>query len=346
MQPINHTPFVLAGAVFLDKNGAEHFLVALKMTYRIALDGTLSIAAEQAPLRPADVMTHPEVPELSSIRHEAEMEPPKPATDCLLQGCACAPHAGATAVEVRFGCGPLEKRAAVFGDRVWRRQMNIAVASPPQPFEKIPLTYENGFGGLDLTPEEERHRGGELRNPAGRGYRAHQSRRLLDQERLPNIEEIGRPMTYPEQRLNPVGFGPIGRHWQPRLGYAGTYDQQWVEERLPLLPLDFDARFHHAAPPDLVYPGFVRGGEPVLVQGCTHGPPVGFRLPLVRPLARIRLCNGDVQPEMTCQTVCVDMERMKLRLLWKGCLNVHRKLLRIREFECRLDGGALGGERE
>ena len=25
-----------------------------------------------------------------------------------------------------------------------------------------------------------------------------------------------------------MAFGPIGRAWQPRLKYAGTYDQKWL----------------------------------------------------------------------------------------------------------------------
>jgi hypothetical protein len=338
MEPINTTPFLIDAAVFLDKTGAEHFIVALKATYRIAPDGALAIAEEQFPLQAADVLSHPDEPEKSSIAHEAEMGPPKLATDIFLQGHACAPHANANTVEVRFCFGHLEKRAVIMGDRVWLRQMNIARISTPLPFEKIALTYENGYGGVDVSPEDEKHHGYEARNPVGQGFRAKQSRRVWDNERLPNIEEIGHCISHPEQRINPVGFGPIGRNWQPRVRYAGTYDQQWMQERMPLLPHDFDDRFHNAAPPDLIFPGFVTGGEAVAVHGCTHDKPLGFRLPAVRPQARIRLCSGDVFPEMPCQSVTVDMDRMELRLLWKGCLNVHRKLLRIQAFECRLNG--------
>ncbi|MFY0539342.1 DUF2169 domain-containing protein [Nannocystis pusilla] len=32
----------------------------------------------------------------------------------------------------------------------------------------------------------------------------------------------------------PVGFGPVAPQWQPRLGLAGTYDSQWMEQRAPV----------------------------------------------------------------------------------------------------------------
>jgi len=43
-------------------------------------------------------------------------------------------------------------------------------------------------------------------------------------------------------------FGPIGRHCKPRVQLAGTYDDSWTEDRMPLLPDDFQERFHNAAP--------------------------------------------------------------------------------------------------
>lgn len=340
MQPINTTPFAMDAAVIFDKNGAEHFLIALKATYSIQLVGaqaSLHLAETQQPLQPGDSFTQPDKPEQSSIAQEAEMGPPKPATDLFLHGFACAPHAQANAVELRFRVGAVEKRAAVFGDRFWLRQMASPVASQARPFDKIALIYENGFGGVDQSPDDPSLFGAEARNPVGRGFRAKQSKRPWEQEQLPNIEEIGNLLSHPEQQVNPVGFGPIGRHWQPRMGYAGTYDQQWSEQRMPLLPLDFDERFHQAAAPDLIYPGYVQGGESVLVQGCTHGGSVSFLLPVVRAQARIRLRSGDAFPELHCQSVSVDMERMELRLLWKAVLNVHRKLHHIQEYECRLD---------
>jgi hypothetical protein len=51
-----------------------------------------------------------------------------------------------------------------------------------------------------------------------------------------------------KHRPSPAGFGPIACHWQPRVGFAGTYGDAWVANRLPLLPDDFDDRFFQSAP--------------------------------------------------------------------------------------------------
>ena len=59
----------------------------------------------------------------------------------------------------------------------------------------------------------------------------------------------------------PAGFGPIARHWEPRVRWAGTYDKRWQRTRKPLLPDDFDDRFHQCAPEDQQVDGGLIGGE-------------------------------------------------------------------------------------
>ena len=40
----------------------------------------------------------------------------------------------------------------------------------------------------------------------------------------------------------------------PRVTFVGTYDERWRSERCPLLPSDFDERYHSGAHPDLIAP--------------------------------------------------------------------------------------------
>ena len=47
-----------------------------------------------------------------------------------------------------------------------------------------------------------------------------------------------------------MSFGPVGRGWHPRLGYAGTYDQNWLDNVFPFLPADFRDDYYQAAPAD------------------------------------------------------------------------------------------------
>jgi hypothetical protein len=328
MEIRNPTPFAVAQTVLLDRDGAEQLLVAVKAAYAISLRGELSVADEQDPIHPAD-QYHGE-PDDSSIAQEAELAPPKPATDAFLVGRAHAPRPGTTSMQVCFRVGPREKVAAVHGARFWANSMGSAVATPPAPFETIPLIWENAYGGQDLTPEDPRHFGGEARNPVGRGFRARNSRAPWEGVPLPNILAPGEQYTQIGQAATPVGFGPIGRHWHPRITYAGTYDDAWMQQRMPLLPLDFDDRFHHAAPPDLVMPGFLGPGEWVDVEGCTPGGRVFFQLPAYQPVATVQVHGRTQDLPLPCNTVTVDTDRMRLLLLWKGTLRVHREVLKLK----------------
>ena len=60
-------------------------------------------------------------------------------------------------------------------------------------------------------------------------------------------------------------FGPLRRDERPRKAYAGTFDQNWIENRMPLLPEDFDTRFNQAAPPNQQVRGYLKGDEAVSI---------------------------------------------------------------------------------
>jgi hypothetical protein len=132
-----------------------------------------------------------------------------------------------------------------------------------------------------------------------------------------------------------VGFGPIGRNWDPRVRYVGTYDQQWIDHRAPLLPKDFDERFHSAAPPSLTVPGFLEGGEPVEVTGCTRKGWLAFRLPRLELECPVLVDGTLEEPELKLNSVTVHTDLMELHLLWKADLRVHGKLLRVSHIGCR-----------
>lgn len=48
----------------------------------------------------------------------------------------------------------------------------------------------------------------------------------------------------------PAGFGFVGRSWVPRIAYAGTYDQKWLDEQHPYPPLDMNYAYWNGAPED------------------------------------------------------------------------------------------------
>jgi len=330
----NQTPFQVAWLVLLDKQGAERLIVAVKATYSISEDGKLSVAKKQGAIRGADEF-HGE-PGVSSIRYEGELGPPKVATDVALVGSAVAPRPDTRTMNVSFRVGPLQKRVLVSGERRWTKTLGLLSRSSPEPFERLPLIYENAFGGKDTSAKDPKHHDQEARNPVGRGFVSKKSKMDLSDALLPSIEDPEESLRRPGQRPAPQGFGFIGRDWQPRVAYVGTYDQKWMDERLPLLPLDFDERYHNAAHPDLTAKGFLQGNEPVEVIGCTSSGRLAFNLPGIQPKVEVVQTTKREAVTLKLNTVFVDTDAMTLSLLWKGEINVHRRLLQFTELTCSL----------
>lgn len=336
MEIRNPTPFEAAIAITLDADAAEHLVFVLKATYGVAEDGTLSVAEKQEKVRAVDEF-HGK-PGETSLRYAAELGAMKPATDVALIGSAIAPRRGTKQMDVAFRVGPLARQARVTGERRWSGFLWWRFAGAPKAFEAVPLTYEHACGGRDTTSKDAKQNGWDARNPVGRGYRA---RGPWNGSLLPQIEDPKHPLKAPGRKLpTPVGFGFIGRDWEPRLTYAGTYDEAWMEERLPLLPRDFDPRYFNAAHPDLIADGYLAGDEPVEVRGCTRSGRLAFRLPGDAPHAEARFEDAREDLPLHLETVIVDTDAMRLELVWKGDLRVHGRLPRLRYLECRRNGSA------
>ena len=338
MEIKNHTPWAAGWTVVIDKDAAEHAVFAMKGTWAIADSGALTLLDKQPPLRPVDEF-HGE-PGTSSIRYAAELGPARGATDVALVGHAIARGRDTTSMDVALRVGPFAKQVKVIGDREWAGLGAMRFMGPPKPFAKMPLVYERACGGSDATPGNEKARGRDARNPVGRGYKASGSK--LDWADLapPNLEDPGKAFGGPGTKLPPpAGFGFLGRDWEPRLQYAGTYDEEWTKTRLPLLPLDFDERFHNAAHPDLVADGFLEGGEPVEVRGCTRSGTLAFALPADRPTVEARFQDARTPIVMRLEQVLIDTDAMQLELLWKGDLPAHGRIPQLTFFECTLAKG-------
>jgi hypothetical protein len=330
----NQTPFQLAHTVLLDKQAAEFLIVASKATYSISENGKLVVAAPQEVIRAADEFYGE--PGQSSIRHEAELGTPKLATDVALIGSAVAPQPGTTSMDVGLRVGPVSKLVKVFGERRWQKSLIGFSISRPKPFDRVPLVYEHAYGGTDLSAKNPKDHANEPRNPVGRGFRSGKSELQFADTLLPQIEDPENLLKRPGGGVSPQGFGFLGRDWEPRARFLGTYDQKWQDERMPLLPQDFDDRHYSAAHPDLTARGYLKRGVPVEIIGCTRGGRVLFTLPDIEPI--VTVCFGTIHQAvgMYLNTVLINTDAMKLTLLWKGGLNVHRRLRQISRIEARL----------
>jgi hypothetical protein len=322
----NRTPYAAERTWVRGRDGAEIWLVAVKCTFDIKTDGTTDVSAEQPPVVMAPEYVDPAAPAKSSLKYDMDLVRTKTTTDVLLLGHAHAPRSEPlTELDVGFRVGPVVKRLHVSGDRKWQGR----TPSKPEPFVKMPLTYERAYGGIDPASQDTPSPQWDVRNPLGTGFALHASR--IDGMKLPNIE-------YPDQRLRnwedrpaPASFGPVCAHWQPRAALAGTYDAKWQQERFPLLPEDFDDRHCQCAPADQQAPQFLGGGEPVVLINLTPGGELRFTLPRVFLGFETFFTNGERQlhERPRLHTVIIEADFPRVSLVWHSALACHPKVYKL-----------------
>jgi hypothetical protein len=334
LQIKNRTPFAATILPFQDKNGLDAAAVVIKGTFAIRRSGAVpAIADAQLPIALSD--DHHGEPGRSSVRYEADTCPGKPGTDVVLLGHAYG-AARATSMVVELRAGPIRKAVRVSGDRVVYDSGGGWAISDPAPIERVPLVYERAFGGEDTSSPDPAHHEWEPHNPVGVGFIATSSAKDLEGQRVPNLENPAALLRDPHDRPPPAGFGFIARSWLPRRLYAGTYDEAWQRERCPLLPADFDDRFHHGAPPDQVTSRSFVGGERVSAQGVLPG---GGALNLTLPSERIhvsaRIKGRDVDCAPRLDTVVIDADEDRVILVWRAVVPCGRDLLYVERVEIR-----------
>jgi hypothetical protein len=226
----NRTPYAAGQGWIRDSEGAEVWIVAVKVTYEILADGASRIAGEQTP-----VYSGPQKdPSESYLLYESDLGPAKAGTDIILNGNAYSPDGKpVNELTIAFRVGALTRTAQVFGDRIWQSGVSGHKPGKPEHFTQMPLTYTRAVGGDD--PDAPRTTG----NPDGRGLIRPRGDALW---RMPNLETIRNPLRRPSDRPPVAGFGAVPTHWPWRRRYTGTYDEAWFKQRCTLLPEDLDPR--------------------------------------------------------------------------------------------------------
>jgi hypothetical protein len=126
-----------------------------------------------------------------------------------------------------------------------------------------------------------------------------------------------------------VGF--IAPSWEPRRSRAGTYDAAWLSDRAPFLPADFHPAFFNAAHPELVCPGFLRGGEPVEILNASPQGLLRFELPVCELDVGVTIAGVLERPPMRLETVLLEPGDLRLSLTFRGAVTVDKQALHIEE---------------
>lgn len=333
LQVDNRTPYAATLAVFPSPQGVECAYAAVKITYDIS-SGRPALAGRQAGFLAADVYWGD--PTATSLRAAADLSLLKPSTDVLVTGRAVAAQGAVDALEVSLRVGEVRRHLLVFGERSWQRKGEPP--SAPRAFERMPLRWELAFGGMSR-PHPEHPPEGEPRNPVGRGFVASWDD---DPEGLPLpcIEDPDARITCPQDRPEPAGFAPLAPVWFNRARHAGTYDAAWQKQRAPYLPLDFNPLFLQAAPPALIPPRRLEGGEGVELLGMSAGGPLRFDLPRPDLQLAFDFAGKFIQAEPLLDTVLIEPDMARLQMVWRAELVVDKHLLRLRSLHV---GEAAGG---
>jgi hypothetical protein len=330
MQITSNTTGMLAGiTAFTDKDGRDYAVVVVKGTFVVGSGGEVALAKEQAELVYADQFYGE--PGESSIKYECDFAPAKPSPEVIVRGYAFAPAGqSVTELDVAAEVGDWSKRVKVFGDRQWTLGLTRVTATPPQPFSQIPLVYERAFGGWDRTHAKPEKHAVERRNLVGLGFQTHSDLAKIAGRPLPNIEYPSDRMQAWSDKPRPAGFGILGRNWLPRSGFAGTYDQAWMDHKLPFLPDDFDERYFQMTPADQQLSKLV-GGETVRCTNLAPDGPLVFELPQIEIPIVFRFRDREVKHLPTPDTLLIEPHRRRFLLTWRSRVPVGRKFVALRE---------------
>lgn len=317
--PINETPygFQLLPAKLEPK---QPFLtVVVTGHFRLVPEGVCEVLPDDQQPGPGGAENYED--EIGNSRRlDGDMQPLKPATDCIFIGSAHAPGGHPVgALSVVFGVGPVRKALSVYGDRRWLRVRGDDVQlDGPDPFVEMPIRNEFAHGGH--TSAYNKH---------GKGLA------VLDGaagSTVPVANIMPPDCSYHrwDEDAAPAGFGVLEPYLRPRFDLAGTYDETWRYTRDPLPPRDLDPRFFCGARLDQQVDGFLVGDEEMYFENL-HPAHRAFaaRLPgeTVRIFVNRRVAPGETGLEFAevvthLDTCVVDMPNETVRLTWRGALHV------------------------
>lgn len=332
----NHTACAADYTTSHNQAGSECLVIIIKGSYRIPLGSEVAeLLPRQVPITLADTSTGD--PGCSAPEYECDLSLGKSMVDILLLGSAYAPkgiEAGCVPVGLRVGTWT--KKFNVFGQRVWRTHLLGAIAhtSKPTPFVKQVISYDIAFGGGGSVHKQGAQAYG--MNPVGLGYFPIANH--ADGNPVSQTELLDDPVTNPARHYQPMSFGPIGRSWDQRACYAGTYDERWLTQSYPFLPADFDVKYFQSAPADQQVAEIV-GGETVVLVNLSHPAlsPSGrleFKLPDLFMPVTTTAQDGTIETVAArVDTLLIEPDKQCFSIVWRVVTELHNDVLRFKRVE-------------
>ena len=328
LQLNNTTRFTTAMFLFPDEQAIDTLYVVAKASF--TMGETTQLCDKQAEVVEADIYWGDE-PATSSLRYASDAHIGKPCTDIAMLGKACTiDQQPVQSLDVDLSVGQLHKTVRVFGDRYWRNGQ----ITTPEPFSSMALVYEKSFGGQHS--ENDAIVATESRNPVGLGFAAARLQSEMEGKPLPNIENPSQLITRYTDAPAPAGFGFIAPFWSQRSGLAGTYDEQWQTTRAPYLPHDFKPKFLNMAAPDLIYPGYLTGGEKVSISHMHPSGSIEFTLPYINLSCRVDVSGTEYVVPFVIDTLLLEPNLLQYSLTLRAALVYGRDMLNVKHISVSL----------
>ncbi|MCW8416749.1 DUF2169 domain-containing protein [Fluoribacter dumoffii] len=207
-----------------------------------------------------------------------------------------------------------EKHLTVWGDRRWFKENESYHLSHAECFEKIPLAYNNAFGGL-----------GHESNPEGKG--------LIEPPALPdgvgvaNVELAGKTIKQPFEKPIPALLLPYPPTCPHQLKRFGTIDERWLNNESPYYPPDIDWLYFNRAPADQQREFFYKGDEAFsFIHMHPEKKKINGQLPGLRLRCfykRVENANALIELNMNLDTIWLLPDQEKGILVWHGLIDTH-----------------------
>jgi hypothetical protein len=325
MDFVNDSPFEaeLVRSVLSPEDSEPRLaIVVLKVTYGIGDDGEATVADEQLAIR-----REIEETELGPVPDDAAVQ--KPGFDVLVLGTARSPE-GRPVTEMRIDLrvGAESRGLVLFGDRRWVRDRGGLVASPPEPFEEMPLSYARAYGG------KAKAMGYEVPypyNPSGRGYVLEE--KYADEVPLPNIEDPDALIASWEDQPLPAGFAPIPLGSMFTVERGIEFDPETREQRVK-------PEVFQNAHPKLVFSEVAPGTE-IGLTGMGPAGDLSFRLPDLRASVAVELGGDSYRPEGRVDTLCILPDERRFFLVHRTPFKYRFVPEQIRVARLSVDTGGL-----
>jgi len=309
----NLTPFPPLIFESVDEDRTKFGVVVLRGTFNIGANNELLASEIQE-----DILTQDEFygePNESSMKISSNLAPFKPTSDIHINANAHSPSGKPEQRwNIKVEIGELVKEIHVTGPRSYNKEASNWELSEPIEVTQVQLNYEKAYGGFF---EKGKAIKTHPQNFIGAGFNDNSEEK--DTFTAPQIVSIEDQDPKFGETTKVEGIGAIAPTWLPRAKYAGTYDDEWLENTWPHLPSDFKFEFWNSAHPDLITSEYLKGDEIVRLHHLSPEKLISFSLPGYEMYLLCRMQDGNmIKSPLHLDTLHIDVPAKKVFLAWRG----------------------------